>query len=650
MNQDRLFISQLSEFKSFEPFLLKKYIPDGVINNLHSQTFIDIINTIIRFINDAKYNIETENKLSIRQVTNSIMGGGKSTALQIVSKMMLEQSDVPLLLVFNKEKSMENVLEPVAEYARSKGMENGVKMITSRNYDDYKDNIHQYKVVGITQQRLRDIATGSGDYSVFHSYHVDASVGWSYTTERIVIVDEMPIFFDSEIFDIGEFNNSVDWFNEGMELIDESKMSRKDIQRARLVINNIFALEMLEATDNDVTSISTRKLGRSIEGSPQYDVVLAAINQFKEITLTPKSHRRFTWFQKLFFSDSVGVINRDGKMTNIYCSKFIDYKQFGHMLILDGTSSIVNIFYDHGKFEYIHNTNYHNYKDRLKIYFVDVSTSKESRKKDDTHLRVTESLLEFKKIGEKSNLKILALPLKGDIQKYVENGVINESERQKYFTNKVDSESNTAISLLNSTGDNDINKYDGIALLSLPVRHPSYYKLQAIGLHGTSIDISLKQGKPKKDSLEWFSDEKVQKVYESLVLMDLSQIIHRTRLRNMSDNSKAFVFIYTNKLGWLECLKMHYKLPDSSIAIYSLKDETELRVKVKERLQSIQNKLKDLDKFKKHSIGKIDVRFKKWINEYWDDKHHQKIIIEEFERINWNVFIDDNGWKYIKHK
>ncbi|UOE77537.1 hypothetical protein [Parageobacillus thermoglucosidasius] len=74
------------------------------------------------------------------------------------------KNNVPLLFVFNNKKSMDSFRKEVQPFVK-----NELLLIDSHNFnDDLKNIIKNFKIVGITQQRFRDMAIGYGDFSFFH--------------------------------------------------------------------------------------------------------------------------------------------------------------------------------------------------------------------------------------------------------------------------------------------------------------------------------------------------------------------------------------------------------------------------------------------------------------------------------------------------
>lgn len=132
----------------------------------------------------------------------------------------------------------------------------------------------------------------------------------------------------------------------------------------------------------------------------------------------------------------------------------------------------------------------------------------------------------------KEDRDILPLPTKADITTYVNNGAITNQQQNQFFKDRAFDNDSMALNLFNITGKNEIAEFSSIGLLSLPIRHANFYRLFAIAIYGTSVDVSLTEkklrSKQNESSNQWFVNDCLQEVFEELVLGDISQIIHRT--------------------------------------------------------------------------------------------------------------------------
>ncbi|UOE77539.1 hypothetical protein [Parageobacillus thermoglucosidasius] len=181
-----------------------------------------------------------------------------------------------------------------------------------------------------------------------------------------------------------------------------------------------------------------------------------------------------------------------------------------------------------------------------------------------------------------------------------------------------------ALNLLNTTGQNDLINYNGIGLLALPLRHPTYYKMYAIAIYGVEKDVSLQhENNNGTNSIQWFTDDDVQEIYRQLMLMDFSQIIHRINIRLLNDNQKSYVLIYTNREGWKEELAKLYGLEE--IISFDLFRNIKFKNECIERFEHAKTVLEKEPFESQLSLGKFGSRFKIWFNRHhWRDEERKK--------------------------
>jgi hypothetical protein len=652
--------------KEYNLAFLKNYLHQDHINKLHEQAFLDTHNLLINFVERSeklyeelediwsgdKKSKETKNYLS--QVANSIMGAGKTTSLKVVAKMAIEQKK-SLLCAFNNKDTMNDLYNSVKRFAEEYGYTQGIIQAHEDNYYDVVHQLSEYNVVAITQQRLRDIALGYGDFHPLKYHTPESREGWVSKRQRSIIIDEMPDFVDGEIFDIGGINNCLDWFDAMSKNLKNENIKPSDLRKARLIINHLFATEFTEVEDEDNKSIASRRLFRFVEGSPQKELLESVLSSLKT-DVKSEYKNRHKWFMRLLRENGVGVVNRDEKTTNLICAELIDYRKFGNVLVLDGTADITEGIYKKAGYELIKLPNYHNYKERLHLRLKDINTSKENRKNPDVHSKIACDIVELRQKGK----NILPLPSKQDIQTYKKLGVITTELFDKFFKGRASVNENEhesmALNLLNTTGKNDLSKYDCLGMLTLPIRHPAYYKLFAIAVHGTSKNVSLlpkTKGRQSKDSVKWFQDSDVQEIFERLMLMDFSQIIHRSSLRNMKQNNEVDIVIYTNRVGWLDKMLKLYKIPSRNGSVYQLFLKQRFKQECIQKAKEVSTvMLRDKTKLE-FNPKDISSGFKKWLNRNWNDVERRGIIEGEFNQRGITFVEEQHGksvYKKLIHK
>ncbi|MCR8633930.1 hypothetical protein [Paenibacillus radicis (ex Xue et al. 2023)] len=448
--------------------------------NLHKKAFsqmVDVIIDVIEEFNNSK-------KQTKHYVCSSLPGHGKTAALEAVAKYLLTQKfKTALLIVFLNNDNMRKFSKPVSDYAKMKNIQNAITYVDTNNVDDVINDLTNYQIVCITQQRFRDLANEVSDPDDYMRYKLTNGL----TLKRNIIVDEMPEFISHCGFDLGSNDNQVDWFD---ALASESELS-KDVKRfARKTITTIINQEMDE--DSPVTKRLSRHL---IESSDleRLDGILANLN-----TRNAENEylAKFTWFKKLLHQDDVGVIDRHDRGSTILCARRIDYRELGNILILDGTSNITKRLYNN-EYQFIHTKNYHDYQSRLHLHLQEINTSSHAKKDKEKRIEIFELISNDIEAIRSSGIDLFPLVKKDEINICIGNKIITKDQITLYDQNNADE---LPLNLLNTTGKNKLNRYHALALLNIPLRHPSVYKKTAISLYGTNIDLSMNKGRSKA----WF--------------------------------------------------------------------------------------------------------------------------------------------------
>ncbi|KRE29655.1 DEAD/DEAH box helicase [Paenibacillus sp. Soil522] len=609
--------------------LVYKGLAKRVKQNLHPKGFSDSYNLLREYLFASK---QLHSK--VHWICDSAPGQGKTTALIEVMKSINSNKDTtPFLLVFNNKDALENVFSEIENYAIEHNRYKFVQYINENNVSNVYEEIDQYQILCITQQRLRDLSLGFGNKEKYQWYN-SPSNSW---LSRTLIIDEMPIFINETQFNISSNDNCVKWFD---ELAKESGLEYSDLQSGRSLIMALFNNEM------ESEKCQTQRLVKMIEGTKEEKELTEILNKINVENATRENVLKLCWFKKLLHKDGFGVIERTDYGNRILCAERIDYRNFGNILILDGTSGITPSVYN-GEYEYIKIQNYHNYE-RVILHNQVIGTSKNHRKNPDTKQRIAEDIFSIRK-----DMEVFPLMAKGDVISYRKNQVIT-SDQSNYFddySDYLDDDKSDAVSLslFNTVGKNILNNYSTLALLNLPIRHHTYYKKIAISIYGTEIDISINDG--NYDS--WFVDERVQKIFEELVLADLVQIIHRCKLRNINDSTPVHIYLYTKQTRWIDTLKTHFSLPDKNMRKTTIQDSYH------DRFITICNEWAEIslnhclsDKYD-HIFGmsytatQIGGRpFKDWLNKAWLNEERRNLIVNIFKE-NGLLFEEDSN-KYKK--
>jgi len=604
---------------------------------LHREGFKDSFNVMHDYIFTCG-----ESPQPIHWVCNAAPGLGKTTALKALVKFMdSEKVKTPLLIVTNNKDNMRYIYEDIKAYAETQHSPYLIQYLNEDNFDTDYDEIDQYQVLIITQQRLRDLKLGYGDEE---KVLVESRDGIK-SQKRLIIVDEMPIFIDDADFDISSQDNHIDWFD---HIGRQSGLDSSEMQWARSEITNLFRLELCSE------SKTTRSLIRHIENTPAETRLNEILSKLSDELLEREYSVRYRWFLKLLRKDNVGVLDKRWNGNKILCVKHIDYRDLGNVLILDGTSDLTPSFYQ--GYDYKRVNNYHEYSKRLYIHHRSISTTKDNRIKEET-IEIISNDIVLSRLNY--NIEIFPLMLKNETKTYIENGLITEDQiryfedKRKEFVNDDEEERDMAIHLLNTVGKNVLNKYNSLALLSLPIRNPMVYKKSSIALLGNQIDTALKEGK----SNSWFVDAEVQRIYEELFIAELVQIIHRCSLRNSHEATPVHILLYTSQYKWIDKLKGIFKLPDENVdfcnlVISNIED-------FEEECEKWANKSREylipLTLNSENPFG-IEVYaskiggtpFKQWITGCWNHHEKKKKLEEIFEKYELSIKVTNKtGYKKI---
>ncbi len=621
---------------------LDKYLSEAHIEILHQgaiKQVLDVLHSFIQAGDSAK-----QDKVS--WVCDAVMGSGKTTALKVFLKQLIDSKDkAPLLLVFNEKSLMKEIYEDVLSYGKMRNGINCIEYVDAENVNDVEHTLKQYQFVCITHQRLRDLTLGYGNKYSYQRYNSGSELfpNWQ---ERSVVVDEMPLLFDSCVFDLSSQDNSVDWFD---DLADGSDLSPSERQFGRTMIAMLITYEMLKSEgERTYTMPLIDGIGNSDMQRRFEDIMGKLVIDNKNF----ESLRKMKWFQKLLYEEKVGAIDRSIRGTSVICSQIIPYHEKENILVLDGTAKWNQIAYE-GMYTVRTVTNYHDYHNRVTLHVRDINTSQKVRedKKNDIQGKITSDI---NKISEKKCLNIFPLASKSDILPYKKSGLIS-GEHTKFYETKSAEDSSLPINLLNTRGKNALKDYNSIALLNLPIRNPQYYKQIAIALFGVGVDLDQFDKREGKHDTKWFKDAKVQQVYEGSLLADVMQIIHRCSLRKIKDTSKVDVFLYTHLVGWGQKLQSNLGLPSEALT-YGLADDkynfiskcSEYARKTRDFLEK-QADVFNNDAFFAKNITK-DQKFKNWLKTNWDREYKTEKIIELFAEEGVEVILDtkSSGVEYKK--
>ncbi|WP_243355974.1 hypothetical protein [Bacillus litorisediminis] len=638
-------------------------LDEGKSATLHKGAFKETLNAIQDFCKESIKIYKSlqgkrkkdPSKQYIHNVLCSAPGHGKTTALEYHIKLEIYQTQTkknPYLLVFNNNDTMNNFFEYVNEFATLHKKKNAIIAINEQNFEQFKEVLDHYQVVCIMHQRFKDLALGFGDLGTFLKYQQE-QVYWGKKppdakktlVHRTIIIDEMPMFFNSTVFDIGKEHNVLDWYDAFTKNTTEDVLSAEKKNNGRRYINGLISNEL-----NNIGNTSKRLL-RSIEGSLQEQELLQILDSLNKNESDNESVLRYRWFMKLLTEDDVGAINRTAKKTNILCSEFIDYKHLGNILVLDGTSNLTKTIYNYAGFQIKLINNYHRYIERLFFEWdkINTSSSKRADSKSEIRDQIAEHLIELRSKG----IDIFPIPSKGDTSFYIKKGAITSEQHEQFFRGRQFDNGSLSINLHNVTGKNDLSQYNHIALLNLPIMQPDEYRLQAIAMYGTDTDLRLVKDlddieEQKLHKGQWFVEPLLQNLFEEQQKAELSQIIHRSSIRNIHSDEKVTIHLYHNKERVNDLLKEIFRVPDSNFTTINIQLNNNFKVKCRQWAEKIIAALKSNpnEEYTAFKVG--GNKFKKWLNNHWNE--HEEVIRDIFSKHEITILIKGKGnYKYFTY-
>jgi len=601
--------------------------------NLHPEAYLDTLNVLKSFVSTC------EKQKDVHWVCNSAPGQGKTTALKALTKdMALKRAASPILIVFNNKDTMNSYYEEISGFALEHHRPFLIQYMNEDNFDRVYEEVDQYQVLCITQQRLRDLKLGYGD---FHKIMYEAKEG-RRARERLIIIDEMPIFINCADFDISSKDNAVDWFD---HLGEASGLDELDWQFARITINKLIAKEL------EIGAETTKRLSRHFEDEEQEIKFNDILNELSMLTAQREHVVKYRWFLKLLRHDNIGVIDKKRSGYRIICAEIVDYREMGNILILDGTSDLTPSFYSGFVKEKV--KNYHNYKGRLNLHQRVISTSARSRTGNPEIVALISDDL-YKLRGLHGD--IFPLMAKKDIDKYTISKVI-DGNLVGYFKQRTDvlgsneSSNDMPINILNTVGKNILNEFNSLALLNLPIRHPDAYKKSAIALLGTEVNIRINDGHHNS----WFEDNRVQAIFEEIFMADIVQLIHRCSLRNINQDTPVHIFLYTKQKRWIDKLQFHFDLSDHNVTSMDLNGDKmegfsqmchEWASKSLEYLRPLHEKINNPLGVEVYPSKIGGTKFKEWFKNHWVEAKKRNLIIDIFAE--YELVITEYGSKKYK--
>jgi|GEM_PF-4619085 len=265
--------------------------------NINEDAFEDIANVMLNF-NDCFGHSQ------VKQVCDASMGHGKSTVIKAFLKWLIKHyPEKPYLLAVKEKQLAADIFKEVSDmYPQS------IANVDAENKKKYSGDLNKYQIVIIQHQRLKDLVMGYGSINSYQYYKYSKSTFGKPRLKNIkrqMIIDEKPDFVDSEIYDITNRNNVLDWFE---HLAEPLKILPPQLQKHKSYITLLLQEQLADNnTDHTVKLISSDDVD-----SKRYNELLSVIGSMKEhpdnITKF-KSLNRLKHFEKLLTEDNYGRID-----------------------------------------------------------------------------------------------------------------------------------------------------------------------------------------------------------------------------------------------------------------------------------------------------------------------------------------------------
>ncbi|MGY3704017.1 hypothetical protein [Vagococcus martis] len=527
---------------------------------LHEKSF----NKCLEFY----YTLFFKNNERQKIVLDAKPGHGKTTALYCFVNYIINYTDEPLLLVF-KEKQQQKDLKIVLRKLNEENFCNQMYFDwNSSNQYNETEELYESQVLSITHSRLEKLL-------IFKQYGINLtdekyeSKTLEYKgNERKIIIDEEPSMFIYNDFTV----NDLPWLDEEIEKTkfgykEEKKKyvydkvtkgnlvnSKEKLSKAKMYFRCIIPF-LIASEHLDNTSTKTKCIQRhnNERGKTLFELFFSEVKEKIEAKRIKDMEfiKKFVLLRELYYKDGVGFFTPEQKNNprGIVVSQKINYDLISNsILIMDGTSSYFEMKYLNFGFELVSIENVTNYK-RVSISIRNINTTSAKRSEKKTKKKKTtqeEIVFDVKELKSKHD-NIFFLCSKGEIDKYKEVDEALIIPEIHYPTNYKDDL--LLLHIFNTRGKNLLNKQTSLYLSSLPIKPPNYYRALAFLLYkNESLNYRMKK-KNKKEN--WFSDKRIEEIYENDLLCELVQIFFRTDLRNLKSVQKIYFFIASQSIGLL---------------------------------------------------------------------------------------------------
>lgn len=237
---------------------------------------------------------------------------------------------------------------------------------------------------------------------------------------------------------------------------------------------------------------------------------------------------------------------------------------------------------------------------------------------------------------------------KEEIEIYRRLEVIDDDMYRKHF--EKGKRNKNPINILNTVGKNALRKVTSLYLTSLPNRPPEYYQAIAVSLfkHAErTLNLSTME-KDKQGTGRWFADERIEQISHEVLLSEIHQIIHRTKIREISSTEPVQIYIATNSSKMIESIRKMFN--GHHFEYMNHEEDLSFESKLYEKVNYLRTRMFSLNIQKPTSIGRIEESnaVKSFINPAWRNERKREIIKKVFNDYGMEIFETPRGEKRVK--
>ncbi|MEN0650994.1 DEAD/DEAH box helicase [Caldifermentibacillus hisashii] len=598
-------------------------LPKDYLSTIQLEAVKDIYNVLLDYINNF-----------LNYANNNVLlaypGHGKTTALALLANQILhDKLKYNGFLFVVKEISHMKALNKILPLE-----ENKVLYVSHENLSEVREKIKQSQIVIITHARFKEIAIEH-----FRKENINLFTTWR-GKRRKVIVDEMPEMIDSFIYQV---TDDCQWINEWLDA-NGKVYNNED----RVKIRNFIIKLLKQKISNENGPTTGKPILSEITELEEKQLLINFLRKTEKNIyeiIDFESRNKLRWFIRLCREENVGYMDQEDSLSKrnknekkIICSKKINYEKLQcPILIMDGTAFATPTHYqDYNIIPLDNRTN----DERLIITHHHINTSYYARSSSDKTYQVI--IRELEKLRG-NNQNPFLLSFKKDYEYYSKHNII-DSESSIY----------KEINILTTSSKNYLSKYTELYLGALPLRPPYYYKAAAIAMFEKDEELLNLKMNHDHSVKQWFSDERIEKIYRELVLRELIQIIYRSNIRNLNEpkTKKVNIYIATKQVHFLYELKRLFEQCGMDKVTFHFDSKTVIDSdKVKEKAIMYANELVEIIKKENiilpQPVGKItnSTAIKNFMNRHW--LNYREEILSAFQMHGLTITENSRSWKLV---